>query len=225
MTEQEMAAHVVEALARDGWEVYPEVRPRQDWPRADIVAVMGRRVMVVETKLQLNLTVTGQAWRWQPWAHWVYVATSPPRLGSQRSVGQPVLDCFLRQKGIGQMLVDILCDKPRVAVSSPAGINRTAVTHYLLDTVCEQHRAYAAGNARQEYYTPFRETRQRLVRYVTQNSGCTLKEAIAAIAHHYKKDSTAAACLAKWVRDGVIDELELCRNGKRWELQLAERGE
>ena len=74
-SEAQLAAAVVSHLREHGWEVWQEVRAgRISDRRADIVATMGRRVMVVETKLSLSAAVVGQAFQWRPYAHWVVVA-------------------------------------------------------------------------------------------------------------------------------------------------------
>lgn len=56
--ESELAAHVIEWLTSDRWECYCEVPLSSG--RADIVAVRGSVVWIVETKLRLNMELMNQ---------------------------------------------------------------------------------------------------------------------------------------------------------------------
>jgi len=45
-----------------------------------------------------------------------------------------------------------------------------------------------------------------------------MKQAVDAISHHYASDSTARSSLATWIREGVIDEVEIRREGRALRL-------
>jgi Holliday junction resolvase len=65
---------VIDWFTERGWDVYQEVQIQSGYPVADIVAVMGLRVWVVECKTTLTLDLMAQAFHWQRYAHWVSVA-------------------------------------------------------------------------------------------------------------------------------------------------------
>lgn len=54
---------------------------------------------------------------------------------------------------------------------------------------------------------------QRIV--VNREPGIALREALAQVHHHYRTDSTARACLAKWILGGSVPGVRLERDGKR----------
>ena len=70
-TERELAAPVVEWLSAQHFEVYQEVELHSRV--ADIVAVDGKRVWVIECKRTMSLDLLDQANRWRWLATWCSV--------------------------------------------------------------------------------------------------------------------------------------------------------
>src|SRR6476646_10663174 len=71
-SEAELASGVVQWLTQNGWDVYQEVQFRGSV--ADIVAVFGKLVWIIECKQAFTLDVLCQAGEWLPYAHYVSVA-------------------------------------------------------------------------------------------------------------------------------------------------------
>src|SRR5579883_3224071 len=83
-TETELAAVATDWLRTQGWTVYEEVCCRGR--AADIVAVRGRLVWVIEAKKSLTFALLDQARAWKPFAHYVSVAVPAARESSGRDL-------------------------------------------------------------------------------------------------------------------------------------------
>ena len=75
----------------------------------------------------------------------------------------------------------------------------------LLDPEAETYAE--AGQAGGRHWSKFKRTVMLMAEYVKNNPGCSMKEAVSAIKHHYSNPTSARACLAGRIRDGVIKEV------------------
>lgn len=197
--ETELAAAVVQVLRADDWDVWQEVQQETYGKCADIVAVRGPVLHVVECKLQFGLDVVYQAIEWKGYAHFVSIAI--PYKPSMRG-GHPLLQRICRSEGIGVITVYLDQDNQAKRQShyeiSPV-LFRRPITKYLLASMTEEQRAYGAKAGGRDRWTPWGQSCINIERYVANNPGCTLKEAIDAIRHHYGSDQAARASMRKWI--------------------------
>jgi len=213
-TEAEMAKLVLEWLSQGGWDVYPEVSDGGGTSRADLVAVRGPLLWVVECKLSLGLSVVAQADRWQGKAHFVSVATPPAKATDSRRF----LETVMAERGIGWIAAyplegrQSIWDRWRV---QHAAFNRRASTGHLRGLLSIGHKAYSAG-AQRGFYTPFRATCDALIEVVSKHpDGIAVKAAIDAIDHHYASDKSARQSLIGWVKAGKLKGIKVHREGRR----------
>lgn len=211
MRETDLASHVVDWLAADGWDVYQEVQPGMFAHIADIVAVRRGLLWVIECKLTLSLEVIGQAEYWRQMANWSSVAVPLVRHTSGRSAARRVCHLF----GVGVLTVT---RDGAVQVTAAPAMNRKPLDRLRNALHESQKTAAMAGTNRGGRSTPFRRTCEQLARYVSQHPACLLKEAIDAGQHHYASDSTARSCLAKWIKLGRVDGVRLERDGRKIRL-------
>ena len=197
MTEVELAARVVEMLSLDH-DVYQEVTTPAGV--ADIVARRGPVLWAIEVKKSLSLQVLGQALENAVYFNFVSVAV--PSRGNRGKAGLAART-LLRDHGIGLILVGQYASEDQ-----RARFNRGAGTKWV--RLFEEQRTYAkAGNAEGARYTPFRGTRDALVSHVQRFPGCTVREAMTSIKHHYHTLSTAMSCARNYIQTGVIKEIRL----------------
>lgn len=79
----------------------------------------------------------------------------------------------------------------------------------------ENQKNYAkAGNAEGRRWTPFQNTNQQVINYIKKNEGCSLKQLIESINHHYHSNTNARSCIAKWIKEGVIKGIKSKRDGR-----------
>jgi hypothetical protein len=207
--ETEIAARVVEWLESQYWDVYQEVA--YNGKVADIVATSGYLTWIIECKRSLSLALLEQAMIWKQYgvAHYLSVAT-PYKFHIVRG-GQAAI-WFLRQQGIGLIYV-----RPyEVHQNIPAKLYRRAFTS-LRKSLNDRQKTYVkAGNADGRYWTPFQETCRTLRRFVGENPGVCLKDAINGIRHHYSSDSSARACISQYLQSGknIVKGVECRREGK-----------
>ena len=201
-SEAELARLVVAWLADQRYEVYQEVQIARGGRVADIVATQGAVTVVVETKRSMTWRLLNQAYAWKPWACLVYCAVP-----HARGFGYPAEKVALHALGLGILSVE------------PGGVVREAFPaifgrpnlhfHNLRAHLREEHKTQvAAGTAGGGYWTPFKRTCNNLREYVGAHPGCSMKEAVTSIDHHYRKPATAKAALCQWLRKGVIDGIE-----------------
>lgn len=203
--EEDLAAVVVRHLRDLRWEVYPEVQPRRFKCCADIVAVQGPVVWVLETKLSFGLSVIEQAHDWRPYAHFVSVAVPWSRRTRMAEI-------ICRRLGIGVLRIrkDGMIDERALP-----DFNRKALADRLRVDLTERHKTYApAGNAAGRRYTPFRRTCESVAAAVRERPGLLLKELLDSVPTHYLNRASARTCLPRWVREGLVDGVRMERDGR-----------
>lgn len=200
LSEEALGALVVQYLLDDGWEVFQEVALGSV---ADIVVTRKTRegatlLGVVEVKTSLSLTLLAQAHSWKGNANVIWIAYPKPKWTKSAHFGLQVAS----QNHLGVLHIT----PGGVSEYKPPGLARKR-NDALLDQLRPEHQeGYAKAGARGGgHYTPFKATVQRLQAVVRNQPGITLREAVLASQHHYTRNSTAIACLAKYLRDGVID--------------------
>ena len=193
MSEQELAAILVSYLENDGWEVFQEV-DTEHWGIADIIAKRDGIIWAIETKTSLNLDVMQQAWRKRPHAHFISVAFPAPRRRAEDFATQ-----VCKTMGIGILHISSgVLERNKGVAFKKIG---TAISSRLR----EEHKTYAkAGSAKGGYWTPYKDTCEKLLAVVQAEPGIRVKDAVLKIQHHYKTNTTAAACLVKWSARGTV---------------------
>ncbi len=206
MSETDVAAHVVDYLERDQWEVYQEVQPKGAGRVADIVATRASIVRIVEVKTSYTAAVVGQAERWRGWAHLVSIAV--PHAG-RSAPGRAVLDRYIRSAGIGRLSVLKLTGATELVRA--ALVRNVPHLEKLRSRLTEEQRAFGAkaGTSSGRRWTPFQETLRDLRRIVKEEPGIAAADAMRKLRHHYSSDAAARSALVRWVRDGVVDGLRV----------------
>lgn len=214
--ETEIAARVISWLESQHWEVYQEVA--YNGRVADIVATSGYLTWVIECKKSLSLALLDQALMWKRFGSANYISVAVPykvRRGSHAA------EWFLRQNGIGLITVR---EHDGTYQEIPASLYRKAFSS-LRKSLNDRQKTYApAGNADGRYWTPFQETCRVLKRFVDENPGACLKDAINGIRHHYSSDSTARACISQYLqsRENIVKGVEARREGRYLKLYPVE---
>lgn len=202
--ETELAADVVKHLRALRWEIYPEVQPPGIRACADIVAVQGPAVWVVETKLSFGLSVIEQAHDWRKYAHFVSVAV--PWSEKTR-----MAEIICRRLGIGVFRVARGAAMDERCL--PA-FNRKALSGKIRDGLSEKLKTYAKpGNAEGRRYTPFRRTCEAVAAAVNERPGLSLAELLDRVKTHYLNRASARTCLPRWIREGIVPGVRVERDG------------
>ena len=215
-TEADLAARVTAWLQEQHWKVYPEVRPQLGGPRADIVATQAGRIWIIECKMSYSLPVIAQACNWAGSAHWISVAT--PKKWQQRMAEARLKREIMQWKGIGH--IEVSGD---VRNQVAPRLNRSARTESIALCLHDATIAMGVSGSQNSYYTPYRATCRQLLEYVLDNPGCTMKDAIGHVKHHYNCDTTAISCLNKWIRLGKVPGVCQKRDGRRITLHPVEK--
>lgn len=196
----------------DGWDVYQEVRYHQR--SCDVVAQKGRLLWAVECKAGGFLAALEQARGWVHVAHFVSIAMPAP------SARSGTTEEIMRHFGIGFL------GFRHGGVFRIAGprLNRRLWEPFSAGWLNERQKTYAPAGAQSGRWTPFRETCEDLKRFVDHHPGCSMKEAIAGIEHHYSSDIVARTALCSWIKEGKVPGVSIKRNGRYINLYAADRG-
>jgi len=210
-TEEELAAKVVAWLTADQWDVYQEVKCKGGV--ADIVAVRGPVVWIVEVKRSMTFGLIEQAANRKGCAHFVSVAvpTSKHRVSIVYEV--------LRYYGIGLITVATHGAAER---RSPR-MNRRNEAKALIDGLCNEHKTFAkAGNASGIYWTPFKATCRKALELIRADGPMTIKALMSQVQHHYASPQTARASFPRWIREGKVPGLTLDESKRPYMIRLME---
>jgi hypothetical protein len=202
VSEVKLAKDVTEWLKEEAWDVYEEVSIGYS-DSADIVATRGPVLAVIEAKQTLSLSVIGQAKRWLPHAHQVYVAVPAHKRGSSSEAARWVCDLT----GLG--LIYVSSHNVRVVVQPE--FRRRVDDEFLRSKLRPQHQdgSVPAGSASVGRWTPWKTTVHALVAVVKASPGIPLKEALAKIHHHYRSDKGAVSSLSHYLRKGIIKDIRM----------------
>jgi hypothetical protein len=207
-SEEAMAAHVVDWLTKDDWDVYQEVQIHRYGPRADIVAVRSGIIWIIESKLSFGFGVLGQAFNWRLRAHFISVAVP---FSKSQDYGYSVA----RSEGIGVIWLKKNVDWVAIHEEVRPALNRKRLMiRETLTALNPQQKTAAKAGSRGGYYTPFRETCRKVLDTVTATPGITMKELLGKIETHYSSVSTARSTLAKRIEENLVPGVKVIREGR-----------
>lgn len=202
LKESDLYEHVKQWLEARGWDVYPEVQPFAYDRRADIVALQGPSVAIVEMKTSLTYEVVRQAERWIGNAHYIWIAVP------WRKVNWFVAH-YLREKRIGLLLVgeDEIEGTPAVTEHLRARFLRMKEKHIKWhNKVSPLHKtALPGGSQAGGHITPYVKMMAEVGGMIENNpQGLTVDHILEHCETHYTrpKPSLAAALRnsEKWCR-------------------------
>ena len=215
MKETELAQPVIQWLIDQHWEVYQEVK--HYGPIADIVAVQGPLVWVIECKTTLSLSVMGQASHWR--VHYRSVAVKHGRTTRQR---QTAYDVARKHFKVG--VIDVMGGAVGQPVAPPYMREYRRLAFKLRDILEPEHKTFAqAGNSDGLYWTPYKRTIRDVQHFLKKNPGSTMKEIQTSIGGkgHYASPASCRGNLGKAL-EGWEDWCEVDRSYKPFRYSISE---
>ncbi|OMF76657.1 hypothetical protein [Paenibacillus glucanolyticus] len=166
MKESDLFPVVKEWLEDRDYDVFTEVTSYSAGGRADVVAVNGPAVTVVEMKNSLTLDVIAQAARWALYTNYVYIAV---RGSAKRRVSRYVSN-LLQREGIGLLEV-VFPEKssyrgPYIYQSAKGRFHRRVDDH-LRQELTPKHKELPGGHYGGGYVTPYSKTIDKVKKYLT----------------------------------------------------------
>lgn len=207
--ETEVAARLVKWLIEQGWEVYQEV-PMGFSAVVDIVAVKRdpKIAWLIEVKTSINHQLFRQATNRQMF-HSPNVSVAVPYPKRFTKIREEYIES-LRKRGIGFIhiyengmisIVHKYSDEPE---DNRSRFNKHCMNTYdRLFNLNEEFKTFCPAGSSGGYLTPFKITCSNIVDYVREHPGCTLKEAVENIEHHYSTDGGAVSSLSSWGVRGI----------------------
>ncbi len=217
MRERDLGPPVIAHLEAMHWDCYQEVKGPGGGV-ADIVAINGSLLCVVELKTGLGFDVISQALGWKPWAHWVWAAVPSERVGTTaRTLARMTCESY----GIG--VLEMRNGEIR-AVTQPA-INRRADVAKFRDRLRPEHKTFApAGTNSGRSWSPFLETCKRVRAFLSTVGGSAeMVEVVKHVDSHYSSGSVFRASFVQWAERGKIEGITVDRpRGARTRVRLVE---
>lgn len=209
LLETELAGHVVRWLERQAWDVYQEVRAGPWEGRiADIVAVRGPVLWVIECKRSLTLQALAQAHEWPALRRSVAVpAPARRRRDRGRRFAEQVCRAF--QIGLIQVGRDGMVGERQRA---PLMRRYRDPSQELRMQLCVEHKELApAGSAGGARWSPYQQTMRAVREIVRTQPGLTIDGIMDALdSHHYPTARTARSAirtaLRTWEEWCFVDE-------------------
>lgn len=211
--ETEIGGAIIAWLEEQHWDCYSEVQVYSLGHVADIVAVRGPLIYVIECKATLSLKVLEQASGWR--CHLRSIAVPKQKYSRYRSGGRSgayqiakrclevgVLEVNKRRFVDGSDVWDVeevVRPKLKRDFHEMAQRIRLALT--------PEHKTYMpAGSAGGSHWTPYKSTMRDVQRFISNNPGCTFKEIGDDLGRmHYSNIASAIGNLRKalfiWEKD------------------------
>lgn len=213
-----LAAAVKEWLKQGGWQVFDEVKPWVKWgPIADMVAVRGSEVWVIECKMGLTLTVLAQAAYWPATRRSIAVPyASLGRHGARTARGsaervQKFAIDVCGKFGIGVIEVG-RGGRVYETVRAPLQRSFRKQAAKIRASLNEGHqRSAPAGSSEGQRWSPYREVMAQVRRIVEMAGaeGVTLRQIRARLqAEGYPADAGFLETLGSALREYESDEVE-----------------
>ena len=204
-SETDLAKVVIDWLEGNAWTVYQEVATVGGV--ADIVAAKGGHCWIIECKRSFGLDVISQALSQKNTCSWVSVAVPKPA-GYSRTSLTGVDVC--RQNGIGVLRVSACVQEELKPV-----FNRNGAKARLVNKLKEEQKTMGtAGSNRGGHWTPFKTTAKKVTEYLNSHPGCTARELIDSITHHWS-DNSARATVIDLLRSEIIPGFEVRADGRK----------
>ena len=199
MKETELAQRFVDYLS--DFDLYFEV----DYYRSvDIVALNGRISAAYEVKTTFNFKVLEQAIENSKHFNYSYIAVPEFKDGSIQLQ-------LCRDYGLGLIMYDNKHGYHDVREWIHPRLNRHVNNNRLIENLHVVNKLSKPGaqSGDGEKITAFQITVENAVRYVQRHPGCTIKEMVDKIIHHYSTDKLACTNIYGRIYQGVIKELRL----------------
>ena len=184
ITEIELAEQVVDWLEGRGWDVYQEVQFHQMSKVADIVAVGGEEIWIVECKTSFGLAVLDQAYSWHVAMRSVAVPYSRNRVQSWMDVAK---DFY--QVGIIEVHGGVVDE----AIEQPYMQRNFEYQKTLLKHLSDEHKTFAnAGSKSGSHLTVYKASMLLVKEFITNNPNCSAIEIVNALGKlHYSHEQSA----------------------------------
>ena len=199
MKETDLAQKFVDYLSC--YDLYFEV----DYYRCiDIVAIDNNISMAYEVKTTFNFKVLEQAIENAKYFHYSYICVPDFR-------DKWVQIKLCKDYGLGLLIYPEKDYFPEVRELVHPKLNRQANIFSLKNRLREENKQSIPGSKNGDggKLTAFGCTVQNAEFFVMRNPGCTLKQMIEGIEHHYSSSQSAHGSMAQYIKSGVIKNIEL----------------
>jgi len=210
LKEVDIARPVVEHLIGGGWDVYQEVETL--YGIADVIALLEKKLWIIEVKNSLSLSLLAQAKRWLGSAHWVSIAIPKRAQGLPNTEARRFAMGLLEDMGIGTFIVNFSNNESGLlskSLSTPPHMLRRpniGSLRFIRENLKPQQKYFAAAGSRGgSHWTPYKESCFRIKSFVKINPGCLVKDLVDSLGKlHYGNTSSARNSISAMSRGGHV---------------------
>lgn len=187
LVESSLGVIVKEWLLLQGYEIFEEVQILTGGQVADIVAIRGKVITVVELKTSLNLTVLAQSYEWLRYSTQVYAAFY---VNKNSTKGFYFAQKVAKSFGIGLLAVG---ENGVIEILNSPKFNRHRLNHFR--DVCNDilirfntENNIKAGSKGVGYLTNYKKTINDVIEFLKTKgeAGATIYEILRNVPTHYK---------------------------------------
>lgn len=220
--ETDLAEAVIAWLEDQHWDVYQEVQIRGYGGIADIVAVQGPLVWVVECKTSLTWTVIEQAKRWR--THFRSIAVPSVRKPSYSGRTTAYHACRqLFKIGVLEVLrIGNHSWSINEKVSAPLMREHHPFAKHIRESLKPEHKTYArAGSTAGGHLTPYKATINIVKRFIRENPGCTLTEIMTDDGRwHYASNKSARSSIRSALETFESNWCRVDKSARPWRYYI-----
>ena len=197
MLETELAIKVITYMENMGWETYKEVGGPGGC--ADIVGVKGNKTWIVECKIHPSLKVIEQVHNWIGYTNYLSAATVNKGNTYALSIILKLLRCgYLYSNKHTANIYEFFPPKELEVTS------KKPIIKYIKDFHKE---AIAGSSGGSNQWTPFKQTVKNAEIYIKAHPGCSIKELVNNIDHHYASAISAMSSIPVRINEGIIKNI------------------
>lgn len=218
MKETDLAKPIIDYLESFHWDVYQEVPCGSGV--ADILAVLDKRIWVVELKKSLSLQLLDQAIYRHYRVNYVSVGIPRPKTYNPEIKGTAV-NHILNSYGIGVFMVGgrkgILKERSPILNRRPYFSENI---EKILKSLHPKMKQNKAGSRPGNNWTPWKEWKEDVERVVAKNPGITPKEMVDKLKRidPYRRPDNAMHAVVYYARSGLIERVKVAKENNRLHL-------
>lgn len=179
LKETELAKYLIEYLKKKGYDYYQEVKVL-DKVCDVVIKLPDNKVWCIEIKVSPSLRLLEQAIYLSQYAHFVSIFTAFYNFTIRE---------ICKKCGFGYFYGTEINEMPKPLE------NQQAYAEPILKRLNNAQKDFCPAGSKSGPWSPYKNTLIQLEKYVKEHPGCTVKDIVASVPHHYQSDLSFKALI------------------------------